>query len=102
MSLAAFLVGPREGLEASLIVGILLAGLNRRGATDAKRSLWWGVALAVVADATIVRCLLVPSVLRLFGRAAWWAPAPLARVQRAFDRTLGERSTEVGHARSRV
>ena len=48
MSIAAFLVGMREGLEASLIVGILLAGLNRRGATDAKRSLWWGVALAVI------------------------------------------------------
>lgn len=47
MFLAAFLVGLREGLEASLIVGILLAGLNRRGETDAKRSLWWGVGLAI-------------------------------------------------------
>ena len=48
MFLAAFLVGLREGLEASLIVGILLAGLDRRDAAGARRSLWWGVGLAVV------------------------------------------------------
>ena len=48
MFLAAFLVGLREGLEASLIIGILLAGLDRRDAADARRSLWWGVGLAVV------------------------------------------------------
>lgn len=53
MFLAAFLVGLREGLEASLIVGILLAGLNRRGAASAKRSLWWGVWLAIIICAAL-------------------------------------------------
>ncbi|MEE4418224.1 MMPL family transporter [Streptomyces bugieae] len=33
-----------------------------------------GLALAVVVDATVVRGVLVPSVMRLAGRANWWAP----------------------------
>jgi RND superfamily putative drug exporter len=34
-----------------------------------------------MVDATIVRALLVPSLMRLFGAWNWWAPAPLARLQ---------------------
>lgn len=41
-----------------------------------------GTALAVIIDATIVRALLVPSLMRLLGRWNWWAPAPLARLHR--------------------
>ena len=40
-----------------------------------------GMALGVLIDATIVRALLVPSLMRLFGEWNWWAPAPLARFQ---------------------
>ncbi|PRY45861.1 MMPL family transporter [Umezawaea tangerina] len=40
-----------------------------------------GMILALVLDATVVRMLLVPAVLRLLGNAAWWAPGPLRRVQ---------------------
>jgi RND superfamily putative drug exporter len=36
------------------------------------------LAIAVAVDATIVRILIVPSVMRLLGRANWWAPRPLA------------------------
>ncbi|KAA2256957.1 hypothetical protein F0L68_25995, partial [Solihabitans fulvus] len=39
-----------------------------------------GMILALALDATVVRMLLVPAVLRLLGRAAWWAPGPLRRV----------------------
>lgn len=39
-----------------------------------------GTALAVVLDATVVRALLVPSLMRLLGRWNWWAPRPLARL----------------------
>lgn len=46
MFLAAFLVGLREGLEASLIVGVLLAAAARRGAPEARRTIWAGVLLA--------------------------------------------------------
>ncbi len=38
-----------------------------------------GLVLAVLMDATLVRMILVPAVMRLMGRANWWAPAPLAR-----------------------
>jgi uncharacterized membrane protein YdfJ with MMPL/SSD domain len=39
-----------------------------------------GTALAVLIDATIVRCLLVPSLMALLGDRNWWAPAPLRRL----------------------
>ena len=39
-----------------------------------------GMAAGVLIDATIVRALLVPSLMRLFGERNWWAPAPLARL----------------------
>ncbi len=41
-----------------------------------------GTALAVLIDATIVRAMLVPSLMALLGRWNWWAPAPLARLHR--------------------
>ena len=42
-----------------------------------------GMALAVAVDATLVRVLLVPATMRLFGHLNWWAPAPLVRLRRA-------------------
>ena len=36
-----------------------------------------GLAIAVAIDATIVRSLVVPAVMRLLGDANWWAPHPL-------------------------
>ena len=39
-----------------------------------------GTALAVLIDATIIRALLVPSLMGLLGRWNWWAPRPLRRL----------------------
>lgn len=39
-----------------------------------------GTALAVLIDASIIRALLVPSLMALLGRWNWWAPAPLRRL----------------------
>jgi RND superfamily putative drug exporter len=39
-----------------------------------------GMALAVALDATLVRVLIVPSTMRLFGDLNWWAPAWVQRV----------------------
>jgi len=44
---ATFLIGLREGLEAALVVGILVAYLRRLGRADALPRLWAGVGLAV-------------------------------------------------------
>jgi uncharacterized membrane protein YdfJ with MMPL/SSD domain len=38
-----------------------------------------GTALAVLIDASIIRALLVPSLMELLGKWNWWAPAPLRR-----------------------
>jgi high-affinity iron transporter len=46
--LPTFVIGLREGLEASLIVGIVAAFLARQGRRDALRQVWVGVAAAVV------------------------------------------------------
>ena len=39
-----------------------------------------GTALAVLIDATIIRALLVPSLMELLGKWNWWAPRPLHRI----------------------
>jgi RND superfamily putative drug exporter len=51
-----------------------------------------GTALAVIIDATIVRALLVPSLMALLGEWNWWAPRPLRSI---YDR-LGLERLEAG------
>ncbi len=40
----------------------------------------FGTAIAVLIDATLIRALLVPSLMEMLGRWNWWAPAPLRRL----------------------
>src|SRR5215210_2966010 len=42
----------------------------------------FGLAVAIFVDATLVRALLVPSLMALFGRWNWWLPPRVARVLR--------------------
>lgn len=51
-----------------------------------------GMALAVALDATIVRVLIVPATMRLFGDLNWWAPTPLAKLYHALG--LGHTAIE--------
>ena len=46
--LATLLIGLREGLEAALVVGVLLAYVNRIGRRDAAVKIWVGVAAAIL------------------------------------------------------
>lgn len=57
-----------------------------------------GIALAVLMDAMIARSLLVPAVMRLTGRATWWAPGPLRRFHESFGPGEGEPARPVGEA----
>ncbi len=54
-----------------------------------------GLATAILVDATIVRLILVPSVMELLGRANWWIP-------RWLDRALPRFDVEVPHEPSQV
>jgi RND superfamily putative drug exporter len=38
-----------------------------------------GMASAIFIDATVVRMLLVPSIMHILGKANWWMPAGLGR-----------------------
>jgi RND superfamily putative drug exporter len=38
-----------------------------------------GLASAVLFDAVIIRCLLVPAIMEILGRSAWWLPSWLDR-----------------------
>ena len=50
---ASFVIALREGIEAALIVSIVLAYLKQLGATDRSRLVWWGTALAVGFSAAV-------------------------------------------------
>ncbi|MDE3097623.1 MAG: MMPL family transporter, partial [Chloroflexota bacterium] len=41
-----------------------------------------GLAAGIIFDATVIRALLVPALMRLLGDWNWWLPRPLARVLR--------------------
>src|SRR5262249_41341579 len=43
-----------------------------------------GIALAVLIDASLIRALLVPSLMELLGRWNWWAPKPLRKLHYRF------------------
>ena len=44
------------------------------------RELGIGLTVAVLLDATVVRLVLLPAVIKLAGNACWWLPRPLARL----------------------
>ena len=69
--------------SAALLIVIVFAGFAA-GEMLALKQMGLGLAIAVVVDATVVRCLLVPATMKLMGRWNWWAPAPLARLHRRF------------------
>ncbi len=64
--------------SAALLITVVFLGFAT-GDTLLVQQLGVGLTVAVLADATVVRCLLVPAAMALLGRANWWAPAPLAR-----------------------
>ncbi|MGW6293125.1 MMPL family transporter [Streptomyces sp. NPDC055058] len=74
---------------AAVILAVVMVAIGTSRVTNTKM-LGLGIALAVLMDAMIVRSLLVPSVMRLTGRATWWAPGPLRRFHTRFGLSEGE------------
>ncbi|MGW3039352.1 MMPL family transporter [Kitasatospora sp. NPDC001159] len=81
--------------SAALLMVIVFAGF---AAGDMLMVKQMGIALAVAVavDATLVRCLLVPAAMTLFGEFNWWAPAPLKRLHRRFGLSEHVELPEIG------
>jgi RND superfamily putative drug exporter len=63
---------------AAGLLAIVFASFIISGVTSIKM-LGFGVAFAILLDATLVRALLVPALMRLFGERNWWAPKSMKR-----------------------
>ncbi len=63
---------------AAMLLAIVFASFITSGVTSIKL-LGFGVSFAVLLDATLIRALLVPALMRLFGERNWWAPTALKR-----------------------
>ena len=58
---------------AALLLAAVFASFMTSGVTAIKM-MGFGTAFAVLLDATLVRALLVPALMRLFGERNWWGP----------------------------
>jgi RND superfamily putative drug exporter len=67
--------------SAALILFLAFAAMASGPQTDVK-ILATGLAAGIIIDATVVRALLVPAVVSMFGRWNWWLPAGAARLLR--------------------
>lgn len=74
---------------AAVILAVVMVAIGSSRVTNTKM-LGLGIALAVLMDAMVVRSLLVPAVMKLTGKATWWAPAPLRRLHERFGLSEGE------------
>ena len=65
--------------SAALVLMLAFFSLSLGPGPDVKQ---FAIALAagIIIDATLIRALLVPSLMRLFGRWNWWFPEPLGKV----------------------
>lgn len=63
---------------AAMLLAVVFASFISSGVTSIKL-LGLGVGFAVLLDATLIRALLVPALMRLFGELNWWAPEALKR-----------------------
>jgi putative drug exporter of the RND superfamily len=67
--------------SAAAILMLSFLSMSTGPQTDLK-ILATGLGAGILIDAVVVRCLLVPAMVALFGRANWWLPSWLARVLR--------------------
>jgi uncharacterized membrane protein YdfJ with MMPL/SSD domain len=68
-------------ISAAAILLIVVTGAFALSSVTTMRFVGVGMIIALFLDATVVRLLLVPAILKLLGDAAWWAPGPLRSLQ---------------------
>ncbi|MGW5862898.1 MMPL family transporter [Streptomyces sp. NPDC055239] len=76
---SGFRYSARVVVAAALIMMAVFSGFIGAGESMIK-TIGFGLAVAVLFDAFVVRMALVPAVLALLGKAAWWLPRPLDRL----------------------
>ena len=81
--------------SAALILFFAFAALAASPGTDIK-VLGTALGVGILIDATLVRALLVPALVSLFGRWNWWLPAGLARVLRVAPSPVAPVGSEPG------
>src|SRR5215471_17913223 len=67
---------------AAAIMVAVFASFGFGAGTVLIKALGVGLAIAITVDATLVRAVVVPSLMRLLGDLNWWVPRPLAGLQR--------------------
>ncbi|WP_072806638.1 MMPL family transporter [Rhodococcoides yunnanense] len=67
-------------VTAAALILIVVTGAFTISDLSIMRFLGLGMILALIVDATIIRMLLVPSLVKLMGEANWWAPAWMKKV----------------------
>jgi len=80
---------------AALILFLAFVSMTSGPQTEIK-ILGTGLAAGILLDATVVRMLLVPSLVVLFGRWNWWLPSRLAGLLRLSERSSGSEPHLVG------
>ena len=70
--------------DAAAILMLSFLSMSTGPRTDLK-ILATGLGAGLAIDAIVIRCLLVPAMVALFGRFNWWLPVPLARLLRVPD-----------------
>jgi RND superfamily putative drug exporter len=78
---------------AAALIAIVFVAFGTSGVTNIKL-FGFGLALAVLVDATLVRGVLVPAFMRLAGQWNWWAPPWLRRVHNRIGITESVRELE--------
>ncbi|MBP2475554.1 RND superfamily putative drug exporter [Crossiella equi] len=89
-AVATGLVRTGRVISSAAILLIMVTGAFAFADIAIMRFVGVGMILALALDATVVRMLLVPAVLKLLGNAAWWAPGPLRRLQQRVGIHEGE------------
>ncbi|MGU3431674.1 MMPL family transporter [Actinomycetes bacterium M1A6_2h] len=67
-------------VTAAALILIIVTGAFTISGLSIMRFLGVGMILALIIDATIIRMLLVPSLVKLMGNANWWAPAWMKKI----------------------
>lgn len=74
-----FTLGSKVVVAAALIMFSVFAGFVTNE-MNTVRALGFGLAVGILVDAFLVRMVLVPSVMHIMGKSAWWMPSWLGKL----------------------